>query len=117
MQIRPQKILTARQAWHRFQIPSVLAILLVDGCRLQTVRLSPLDVQPLSVDDEFVERLLGCALGRGARRVLHECALLLRNDRQVADLTELVEVIPAKASPPLPSTLAHCMVKVKVRLQ
>ena len=46
-------------------------------------------------DDDFIEALLSSLFRCGSRRELHEGALLLRHDRDVADLAKLVEVVPA----------------------
>ena len=67
---------------------------MVDHGLLETLRLAPLYVQSLSIDDEFVERLLRGGFGSGSRRVLNERTLLARHDRQIPHLTVLVEVVP-----------------------
>ena len=56
----------------------------------------PLDGQPASVEDELVEGLLGgrlCSLPRGE---LDEGTLLPLDDGDGADLTKLVEMVPAE---------------------
>ena len=87
------KILTARKSRNWFQIASVDVILLVSSDLLQALRLAPLDVESLSANDEFVERLLRRSFSSCTSRVLDECTLLAWHDCQTPHLTELVEVI------------------------
>jgi len=75
------KFLTARKSWNGLQISSVDVIFLVNRWLLHSLRLAPLYVQSLSVEDKFVERPLGGSFGRYTRRVLDERTLLARNNR------------------------------------
>ena len=55
----------------------------------------PLDGQPASVEDQLVEGLLGGRLGSLPRCELDEGTLLPLDDGDGADLTKLVEMVPA----------------------
>ena len=96
------KTVTARKSWDRLQRPSVQVVLLIDSALLHSLRLAPLDVQSLSVDNQLVERLLGRGFGRRPSRVLDKRTLLARHDRQVTDLAKLVEVIPTRSNDSIP---------------
>lgn len=56
---------------------------------------SPLDSEPPSIDDEFVEGLLSCHFSRLPRGKLDESTLLPLDYGNGANLTKLVKVTPA----------------------